>query len=253
MADNIIDFNQHKQKKQSAARAENTLSLESLMERLSTLPDNGLMVSIVDAVNDRISRLLFLTELGRQVTRMIQSAGFDPDDFALEENSLDRYLLGELDWAEDSVWNGPFFDWDEDDFTVRLATTIRLNGEPTEDSMPLQIMMHLLKLEDGDKNWQRLTDEGWVKDGPPADYFDQMELFPEDWDDEEDDEWEDNDSVFGLNINLSVWLALKKAGVTSIEALSGMTDEAILAIKGIGPKRLEEIRRALAEIQQDRD
>ena len=40
MADNIIDFNQHKQKKQSAARAENTLSLESLMERLSTLPDN---------------------------------------------------------------------------------------------------------------------------------------------------------------------------------------------------------------------
>ena len=30
-------------------------------------------------------------------------------------------------------------------------------------------------------------------------------------------------------------------------------DGVILAIKGIGPKRLEEIRRALAEIQQDRD
>ena len=243
MADNIIDFNQHRQKKRAGVLPDNTISLESLMEHLATLPDNGLMASVTEAVSDRMSRLLFLTELGRHATGMLQSSGFNPDDFTLEENSLNRYLLGAIDWEEDSLWNGPFFDWDEDDFTVRLATTIRLMGEPTEDSMPLQITMHLLKLDAGDGNWQRLTDDGWVKDGPPADYFDQMGPFPEDWDDEE----EDDDSIFGLDIDLSVWSALEKAGVISVEALSGMTDEQLLAIRGIGPKKREQIRRALAE------
>ena len=46
--------------------------------------------------------------------------------------------------------------------------------------------------------------------------------------------------------------ALENAGVISVEALSGMTDEQLLAIRGIGPKKLEQIRRALAERRRSR-
>ena len=254
MAD-IIDFNQHRQKKRESEFDE-VLSPEALMERLSSLPDNGLMSSVSEAINDRMSLLLFLAEIGRQATDVLQSAGFDPDKFTLEEESLERFLSGGGDWDEDPLWNGPFFDWDGDDFTVRLATTIRIEAESAGDDVPLQLMMSLLRLNEGDENWQRLTDDGrWVDDGPPAEYFDLMDMLDdEDWEDEEDweEDWEeDEDSIFNLDVNPSVWNALERAGILSIEELSDMTDAELLSIKGIGKRSLAAIRRALAEIMDE--
>ena len=250
MAD-IIDFNQHR-KKRSGNDFDDVLSPDTLMERLSTLPENGLMSSVSEAINDRMSLLLFLAEIGRQATDVLMSSGFDPDRFALDGDSLERFLSGAGDWDEDALWNGPFFDWDEDDFTVRLATTIRIEAEPAGDGMPLQLLMAILRLNEGDENWQRLTEDGrWVNDAPPAEYFDLMDMFPEDWEDDEDDaDWDDEDwgedSIFSLDLTPSILNALEKAGIMSVEALSGMTDAALLAVKGIGKKSLATIRRTLA-------
>ena len=108
MADNIIDFNQHRQKKRAGVLPDNTISLESLMEHLATLPDNGLMASVTEAVSDRMSRLLFLTELGQARAAEVEDERQEMfrgifDQLSVEEKQTLAELLDKLLAAEGEV------------------------------------------------------------------------------------------------------------------------------------------------------
>ena len=132
---NIIDFNKRRRERMQQ-QPMNEVSMEALLQGLASAPQNDLMADVANSVREKITRLLIMTDIASKASEMLAAYGFDPNNFYLEPDSMERYLSGEMDEGEDALWNGPFFDWDEDDFTVRLATTIRLMGEPTEDSMP---------------------------------------------------------------------------------------------------------------------
>lgn len=263
MSDNIIDFNEHKKEKEEANQTID-FSPEAMMERLASLPENGLMTSINEAVSLRMMKLLLLADIGAQATEGLKAAGFDPDDFNLDEESLDRFLSEDLAPDEVSPWNGPWFDWYTDDATVRLATTISFSGESGEGT-PVDVTMNLLKLDDDGDCWEIFTGDGWDKDGPPADYFDDEDGFgPDDWDDDEDDEddWDEDDedwdededddegedvNLFDLDLPQATFIALVKGGVENIDQLTEMSDAQLLAIDGIDARAVKRIRRELAD------
>lgn len=274
MSDNIIDFEAHKREHAEPLQSED-LSADNLMARLSSLPDDDLMASVSEAINDRMVRLLTLADIAAQVSKLLKSLGFDPDDFSVDEESMDRYLAQDEIPSKNRPWNGPFFDWVPDvpeDVMVRVVTTIWEDiDNPTEDGgVPIILQMDIYKLNEGDNRWQRYSDGEWVEDGPPADAFDFLEEFweslddddwdDEDWDDEDeddDDDWDeddddddwDEDSILNLDLNSSTYGALAEAGIDTITRLREMSNDELLAIDGINRRSLFSIRRALKEME----
>ena len=195
--DNIINFSDHAKSREPLQTQE--LSMESLMQRLMSMPQNGLMSSLSRAVNDRMQRLMLMLEIGAKASELLSSIGFNPDDFSEDYESVERFLSWEPDDTE-PLWNGPFFDWDADDeanTTVRVATTVDIGDEEARGT-PITLMMDILKLGENDEAWQRYSDGEWINDGPPAEFFDLMDAFgndpwDEDFDDEDDEDFDDED------------------------------------------------------------
>ena len=263
MSNKIIDFNEHRKNKGCEPR-EDEVTMEQLMENLDSLPENELMSSAADYVNGHMMKLLGLMDLGKQVTELLTSIGLDPDDFTIDEESANRYLTLDDFEAAETPFNGPFFDhYTDDDAQIRVVTAF----QPDDDEDTINLLMAVMKLEDGADHWQRFGDNGWEDDGPPADIFDDLDDWDdEDWDDDEDDEddddlpfqqepWEDeyDESIYALYLSPQTYRALSRAGIETAERLKQMTDLELLAIDGIGAKELEIIHQAVDDEDYDED
>lgn len=254
MSNNIIDFNEHRQSRNNAPK-DIDMSLDTLMERMESLPENALMDSVAKYTSGRMFKQLVLTDVARQVSEMLQSIGLDPEHFGLDEDSADRFLADpELADPGDPL-NGPFFDWYDNRMVVRVITSFQPEGDKDDDA--INLIMAVIRLKDGAKRWQRWADGEWIEDSLPADFFENLDFDggfddDEDWDDEDDDAfrqepWEDeyDESIYSLYLMPQTYRALSNAGIETIERLSGLTDLELLAIDGIDAKALEVIHDAL--------
>ena len=259
MSDNIIDFNKRR-REHMQQQPMSEVSLEALLNGLTSAPKNDLMADVVNSVREKITRLLIMTDIASKASEMLAAYGFDPNNFYLESESMERYLSGEMDEGEDALWNGPFFDWDaddENDTTVRVLSTVRTTDED-EDDVSVQLALELFKLGSGDKVWSRFNDGEWIQDGPPADLFDMPDFSDFDADDDDDadgededhwDEWyanEDPRSIYMFDFSNASLKALTLAGIDNVDQLKAMTDAQLSAIPGITEKDLKRIRTVLS-------
>ena len=259
MSDNIIDFNKRR-REHMQQQPMSEVSLEALLNGLTSAPKNDLMADVVNSVREKITRLLIMTDIASKASEMLAAYGFDPNNFYLESESMERYLSGEMDEGEDALWNGPFFDWDaddENDTTVRVLSTVRTTDED-EDDVSVQLALELFKLGRGDKVWSRFNDGEWIQDGPPADLFDMPDFSDFDADDDDDadgededhwDEWyanEDPRSIYMFDFSNASLKALTLAGIDNVDQLKAMTDAQLSAIPGITEKDLKLIRTVLS-------
>ncbi len=257
MSDNIIDFNKRRRElieKQPVSE----VPMTKLLKGLTSVPKNDLMADVARSVHEKITRLLIMTDIASKASDMLSAYGFDPNNFNLEFDSMNRFLSGEMGDDEDALWNGPFFDWDAEDSnnsTVRVVSTVHITDED-ENDVSIRLALELLKLGQDDENWSRFVDGAWVQDGPPADFFDDLELVDlneDDWGDDEDDDeddWDDDDdesSIYMHDFSNGSMKALTLAGIETVDQLKAMSDEQLAAIDGLTQKDLKRIRRVLAD------
>lgn len=251
MSDNIVDFNAYKNKRQTLDEVVDP-NLDEAVKHFSELPDNKLMDKVGAIVNDKLSRLLMLADIGKQVTQLCASFGFDVNGFVPEERSLEHYMTARFSPDEDAEWNGPWFDWRTKEFIVRIVTTIVVEEDADGGVVPTKLFLECFRLVRGNDYWQSLQKKQWIDEGPDDDEFDYYFDYVFDTAEESrDEDWLypgfDEDTRFFININYGVYRVLHGAGVDTIEALTKMTEAQLLALKGIGPKMLEKIKNALAE------
>ena len=261
---NIIDFNKRR-REHMQQQPMNEVSLEALLQGLTSVPRNDLMADVANSVREKMTRLLIMTDIASKASEMLAAYGFDPNNFYLESDSMERYLSGEMDEGEDALWNGPFFDWDaddENDTTVRVLSTIHTTDEDDED-ISIQLALELFKLGKGDKVWSRFNDGEWVQDGPPADLFDSPDFADFDADDDDDGDGEDEDnweewyanedprSIYMYDFSNASLKALTLAGIDNVDQIKAMTDAQLSAIPGITEKDLKRIRTVLSYDEED--
>ncbi len=262
MSNNIIDFNKRR-REHMRQQPMSEVSMETLLKGLTSAPRNDLMADVASSVREKITRLLIMTDIASKASEMLAAYGFDPNNFYLEPDSMERYLSGAMDEGEDALWNGPFFDWDADDekdTTVRVLSTIQTTDEDGDD-ISIQLALELFKLGRGDKVWSRFNDGEWVQDGPPADLFDMpgfSDYDPDDEDDEDDEDGEDEDhwdewyanedprSIYMFDFSNASLKALTLAGIDNVDQLKAMTDAQLAAIPGMTEKDLKRIRTVLS-------
>lgn len=277
--DNIIDFNRQKKRKgslpgnqpiaddriQASARGIS----EALVQHFSILPQNELLRATGNYVVEKVSMLIMLGFVATKVSEVLESAGLDPNNFTVDEDSLDLFMdleetevdveafmkaVSENDEsALELLWNGPYYDWNmETGMTYRAATTIfkQAMGE-------FGLSIDLLRIGEDDDNWQIYNDGLWL-DGPSEGFFEYLEArregwFDDDFSDEDDEDWDDEDwenSIDSMLLSANITSALHGAGIDTIDALKKLTDAELFAIKGIGRKSIQNIREAL-EIEDD--
>ena len=259
MSGNIIDFNKRRRERMEQ-QPTSVVSMEALLKELMTVPQNDLMADVAQSVREKITRLLIMTDIASKASDMLRSCGFDPNNFYLEPESMNRYLSGDMDEGEEALWNGPFFDWDANDefnTTVRVLSTVRTTEEDGED-VSIQLALELFKLGRGDEVWSRYIDGEWVKDGPPAGLFDMPDFSDlEDEDDEDEideDDWyanEDPRSIYMFDFSNASLKALTLAGIDTVDQLKNMTDAQLAAVPGITAKDLARIRKVLSYDDED--
>lgn len=265
--DNIVDFNSLK------GRAEPEPSADALTGQLrNTLSGmlHGLHKSkLNDRVNammwDQFARMIVYMQVTNNVVTILKEQGFDPDGFMPEKRSMDRFMAMAFEGNDDKTlsdeeafqreiacsWNGPRYDWImADGSVVRAATTLLF----CKDVMT-RMSTIILKLEEDDDHWQVWDENGWDDDGLPATFFDYVdarldEMDEEDlweaWDDEDED-WEDEDELWSTSLDLALVTILEGEGINTLEKLASMTERDLLRIRGIGKKRLQQIREVLEE------
>ena len=261
MSDNIIDFSKRR-REHMQSQPVSEVSMETLLQGLTSVPRNDLMASVSQSIQEKITRLLILTDIASKTSDLLTAYGFDPNNFYLDDASLDRYLSGIMDEGAKALWNGPFFDWDADDSrnsTVRVVTTIRTIEEDSND-VSIQLAMELFKLGENGKAWSRFSDGEWIEDGPPADIFDELYLADSDeadepWDGPQDEEdWEDDDnprSIYMYDFSNAAMKALTLAGIDTVDPLKAMSDEQLAAIPGLSEKDAKRIRKVLSYEDED--
>jgi hypothetical protein len=263
MSDNIIDFSKRR-REHMQQQPMSEVSMETLLQGLTSAPRNDLMADVASSVREKMTRLLIMTDIASKASEMLSAYGFDPNNFYLEPESMERYLSGEMDEGEDALWNGPFFDWDADDeknTTVRVLSTIRTNDEDrNEEDVSIQLALELYKLGQDDKVWSRFNDGEWVQDGPPADLFDTPDFSDYDDDDEDgedEDHWEewyaneDPRSIYMYDFSNASLKALTLAGIDNVDQIKAMTDAQLAAIPGMTEKDLARIRTVLSYDEDD--
>ena len=262
MSDNIIDFNKRR-REHMENQPLSEVSLDALLKGLTSVPQNDLMASVGQSVQEKMTRLLIMTDIASKASEMLSAFGFDPDNFYLESESLNRYLSGEMDEGENALWNGPFFDWDADDenqTTVRVLSTLR-NVDVNEEETAIQLALEIFKLGRDDEVWSRFADGEWVQDGPPADIFDCLgyEDF-NDWDEDDEDgpddgprgddewDWDDDDmnSIYMYDFSPAAMKALTLAGIETVDQLKAMPDDRLSAIPGLSEKDVKRIKKVLS-------
>ena len=272
MSDNIIDFNELKHQKE-ASSAEHEISPQDLAEHLASLPENDMMNSVIQATGRRTFRMLMLTDIAAQVSQLLESLGFDPDNFSVDDESVDRFICGDADYNADMPWNGPYFIWDATDETLVQAVTTVQQGEPDRQGVPVHMLIDILKLDDDADKWARFIDGEWKQDGPPAATFDDIEFFweclhdlqdEEEWGDDEDDEddvdeddddEEDTDDeveeedvdIVELDLTPELFQILNKAGIETVSQLENMSNKDLMALEGIDRMGLFQIKKALRD------
>ena len=255
MSDNIIDFSKRRRERMESQPV-SEVSMEALLKGLASAPRNDLMADVVQSVQDKITRLLILTDIASKASDLLGAFGFDPNNFYLDEDSLNRYLSGDMDEGERALWNGPFFDWDADDARdtkVRVVSTIRVTEEDENDTA-IQLALEIFKLGRGDDSWQRFADGEWLEDGPPAGIFDdidQLDFDEDDWadeDGEDEDDWyeDDENSIYMYDVGNAALKALTLAGIDTVDQLKAMSDEEMAAIPGLDAKNLARIKKVLS-------
>ena len=261
---NIIDFNKRRRERMQQ-QPMNEVSMEALLQGLASAPKNDLMADVANSVREKITRLLIMTDIASKASEMLAAYGFDPNNFYLDEDSLDRYLAGDMNGGEQTLWNGPFFDWDaddENDTTVRVLSTIHTTDED-EDDVSIQLALELFKLGKDDKVWSRFNDGEWIQDGPPADLFDTPDFSDFDADDDDDEDGEDEDhwdewyanedprSIYMFDFSNASLKALTLAGIDNVDQIKAMTDAQLSAIPGMTEKDLKRIRTVLSYDDED--
>ena len=117
-----------------------------------------------------------------------------------------------------------------------------------------------MRLNPDDEDWEIFDVEKWNTEGPPADYFewllddedDEEDWYEGDedddgfyvgdgWDDDEEIDPEDEDSLWAVGIPSRSITALEKAGIGTVADLIKLSMREAREIKGIGDKSLAEI------------
>lgn len=130
---------------------------------------------------DKLTRILVYAELTKRVLAITAEAGFNPGDFAPDKDSFEDFLIMDpedypADEMEDpdNTFNGPFYDWRQENRVVRAATTVGFEGDTVSG-----IAVSILTIRRDDDHWMALSDGAWI-DGPDADEFG-IDPFDEDW------------------------------------------------------------------------
>ena len=251
MAD-FVDFNDVK-RKQSKKDAQNEPISEIAALFGGDQPDNALLEQTARAVMDKAARLALLMEIAKEACTLIKKAGFDLDTFVLDRGALNYFLMAGIEEANledlprEGIWNGPRYFFEGDDFEVRVVSTVVIR-----DSESMAFSIDILKLYDDEDHW-KIWAKGQWQAGPPKGAFEQIDAMRMHMLDEDDDEahlWSDDGDAWELGVEYmllppNVIRALLNAGITEIDTLKQMTDEQLLAIKGIGKKSLADIHDAL--------
>ena len=237
--DNVIDFSSFK--KHPTPKAEESPIIENDAEFQAEMADmmKKVPAHMQEFVGRRFTFLMMYSVVVARVAEMLTDLGCDPENFEPEEESTEAFLANGPFFAVDEdnspIWNGPMFDAAEDEIFYRAASSISLDGE---DSM--EIALDLLKREADSENWQIFVDGEW-QPGPPDEYFGYLSMLRDDWGDEEDFP----ESVYDLDLSISIAGVLDDAGIETVEDLCSKTAEELLAIKGIGRKSIRAIRNEL--------
>ena len=241
MADNIIDFNELKNKASMPGDA------------LSPLPDIPAFNQAQQIASDRILRSVIIMQLTVVAMAAVESAGLDQSKFHMNLDSVERFYDSELDEVKEDSFNGVWFDWMDGKTLYRVATTVVVDV----DSETANSGADIFRISPDDEEWESYENGEWKDYGPPADHFEWLLWEEEYWDDEDDDEdgfyvgdgWdddeeidpEDEDSLWDVGISPRSITALEKAGIRTVADLVKLSVSEALKIKGIGEKSLAQI------------
>lgn len=173
--------------------------LEAVKAMLLGKPETDLTSHASQLIWEKLARLLTYMEISRRAVDILTEAGFDPNSFAPDRESLDDFLVMEaedypVDEMDDpdNLLNGPYYDWrkTEDDI-IRIATTVGF-----ADENAAKVAFNILSLHRGDECWKVLINGDWLE-GPEVDEFGFDPFEEDDWDDddwdEDDEDWDDED------------------------------------------------------------
>ncbi len=206
------------------------------------------MAEAAQLVSELTGRAVLYSTIAASVSNVITSAGLNPDNFELDNDSFGRLLRleitdGDADLNDhENLWNGPWYNWKGGETEYRVATTVITSSQDVGT-----LGIDLLRITEDDSYWQMYNEGKWYE-GPPADVFDFLEAEREDmWDDgDDDDEWES--AIDSMLLSPGTMAVLHEAGIHAIDDLREMTNNQLLRIKGIGKARVAEIRDALEHI-----
>lgn len=241
MSNNIIDFND--------------------LKKNSALPDADFpdLPSFNEAKNiaaDRIFRSVIILQLTAFAMEAAKRAGLDQNKFHINDDSVIRFYDSDDLEEDNDTFNGIWFDWEDGDTQYRIATSVE--ADPEEQTV--QTNVALMRLNPDDEDWEIFDGEKWNTEGPPADYFewllddedDEEDWYEGDedddgfyvgdgWDDDEEIDPEDEDSLWAVGIPSRSITALEKAGIGTVADLIKLSMREAREIKGIGDKSLAEI------------
>lgn len=239
MSDNIINFNDLKKKAPISG------------DGFTSLPDIPAFNEAQQIVSDRILRSVIVMQLTVVAMAAAQSAGLDQSKFHMNIDSTERFYDHELDGEDEDSFNGVWFDWKDKKTLYRVATSVSVDADKETVTSDVDIF----RLNPGDENWAFYENGEWKDYGPPKYYFESIldDEWDDDWDDEDgfyvgdgwdDDEEidpEDEDSLWAVGISSRSITALEKAGIRTIADLTKLSIPEARKIKGIGEKSLAEI------------
>lgn len=235
MSNNIIDFND--------------------LKKNTGLPDADFpdLPSFNEAKNiaaDRIFRSVIILQLTAFAMEAAKRAGLDQSKFHINDDSVLRFYDSNDLKEDNDTFNGIWFDWEDGDVQYRIATSVE--ADPEEQTV--QVDVAVVRLNPGDEDWEIFDGEKWAPEGPPSDYFewlldDEDEDWDDDdgfyvgdgWDDDEEIDPEDEDSLWAVGISPRSITALEKAGIGTVADLIKLSIPEARKIKGIGDKSLAEI------------
>lgn len=238
MSDNIIDFNDLKNKVPIPGNT------------AKPLPDIPAFNEAQQLVSDRILRSVIVMQLTVVAMAAAEKAGFDQSKFHMNLDSVERFYDCKLHDVDDDSFNGIWFDWEDGNTFYRIATTVSVEA----DNETVTSDVDIFRLNPGNEHWAFYENAQWKDYGPSEDYFEL--LLDDEWD--EDDEWddfygddswyddeeidpEDEDSLWALGISSRAITALEKAGIRTVADLTRLSVAEARKIKGIGEKSLSEI------------
>ena len=236
-----------------------------------SIPNNAMALKTSGIIVTKVARMAVVISLITAATKAIEDAGYDPNDFEVDEYSLRSFLYEEPEDGEPSdehperMWNGPRFVEHKGNYEICAASTVVY-----QSGMPDSFSIDVLRMSDQAERWQIWHEGKWMP-GPQEDIFEVFESIREGWDeddddwlDDDDDDWlddddddedlwdedelDDEDTIFSLNITERLVCTLADAGIIALDRLTDMTEAELLRVPGIGKASVARIQKALAEV-----